>query len=149
MKVILLESIEKLGTKGEVVNVRRGFARNFLIPRNSAIYATPFNMKKLTSIQTNLAEAEEKKMAELKVLAEKIVSAKVVLVRKVDENETMFGSVSEMDIVHALREQGLELHKSVIMMEKHIKEIGESKVNVKLHKDIIAELSVVVEKEAE
>lgn len=149
MKVILLESIEKVGSKGEVVNVRRGFARNFLIPRNSAIYATPLNMKKLSSIQASFAEAEQKKLAELKVLAEKIASAKVVLMRKVDENEHMFGSVSEVDIVNALHEQGIEIHKSALLMEKHLKEIGETKLTVKLHKDVMTELTVIVEKEAE
>ncbi|HRY83454.1 MAG TPA: 50S ribosomal protein L9 [Candidatus Cloacimonadota bacterium] len=149
MKVILLESIEKLGSKGEVVNVRRGFARNFLIPRNSAIYATPLNMKKLSSIQASFAEAEQKKLAELKVLAEKIASAKVVLARKVDENEHMFGSVSELDIVNALHEQGIEIHKAALVMEKHLKELGEFKLAVKLHKEVSAELTVLVEKEAE
>lgn len=149
MKVILLENIEKVGSKGEVVNVRRGFARNFLIPKNNAIYATPLNMKKLSSIQATFAEAEQKKLAELKVLAEKIASAKVVLVRKVDENEHMFGSVSELDIVNALHEQGLQIHKTALQMEKHIKELGETKLQVKLHKEVVAELTVVVEKEAE
>lgn len=149
MKVILLENIEKVGSKGEVVNVRRGFARNFLVPKNSAIYATPLNMKKLSGIQATFAEAEQKKLAELKVLAEKIASAKVVLVRKVDENEHMFGSVSELDIVNALQEQGLQIHKAALLMEKHIKELGETKLQVKLHKEVVAELTVVVEKEAE
>jgi large subunit ribosomal protein L9 len=108
MKVILLEHIENLGKKGEVVNVKRGYARNYLIPREYAIYGTPANMKRLGSIQDELKLAEEKKLAELKNLAEKIASIKLTFVRKVDEQGSMFGSVSENDIVSALKEQGVE-----------------------------------------
>ena len=149
MKVILLESIEKVGSKGEVVNVKRGFARNYLIPRNYAIYATPHNMKKLGGIQAAIAEAEEKRMNELKNLAEKLGSVSLAFVRKVDENDHMFGSVSEMDIVAELKTQGFEIHKSAVLMEKHIKELGENSVQIKLHKDIVVNLKLTVNKEEE
>jgi len=149
MKVILLDHIEKLGNKGELVNVKRGYARNFLIPRKLAIYATPLNLKKLGSIQAKLAQEEEIRMNELKNLAEKLRSASLVFVRKVDENEHMFGSVSETDLAAELKNQGFDIHKSLIHMDKHIKELGESRVLVKLHKDIVVELKVTVNKEEE
>lgn len=149
MKVILLETIEKVGAKGELANVKRGFARNYLIPRKYAIYATPANMKKLTSIQATLAAEEEKRMAELKNLAEKIASAKLVFDRKVDENEHMFGSVSEADIAAELTKQGFEIHKAMVVMDKHIKELGNTAVKIKLHKDIVVDLNVTVNKEEE
>ncbi len=149
MKVILLESIEKVGNKGEVINVRRGFARNYLVPREYAIYATPQNMKKLGEIQATIAAAEEKKLAELKNLAEKIASANLVFNRKVDENEHMFGSVAETDIVTALHEMGIDIHKSMLVMEKHIKELGETKIHVRLHKEVSTDLTVTVNKEEE
>jgi len=147
MKVILLENIEKVGSKGELINVKRGFARNYLIPRNYAIYATPQNMKKLSAIQANLAAEEEKRVAELKNLAEKLNSLSLVFARKVDENEHMFGSVSENDIINELKAQGFDLNKAQILMEKHIKELGEISVPVKLHKDITASLKITVNKE--
>ncbi|PKN74202.1 MAG: 50S ribosomal protein L9 [Candidatus Cloacimonetes bacterium HGW-Cloacimonetes-2] len=147
MKVILLENIEKVGSKGELINVKRGFARNYLIPRNYAIYATPQNMKKLSAIQANLAAEEEKRVAELKNLAEKLNSLSLVFARKVDENEHMFGSVSENDIINELKAQGFDLNRAQILMEKHIKELGEISVPVKLHKDITASLKITVNKE--
>lgn len=149
MKVILLEHIEQLGSKGKLVNVRRGYARNYLIPRAYAIYATPANMKRLGSIQADLKVAEEKKLAELKTLAEKIASIKLTFDRKVDEQGSLFGSVSDNDIVTALKAEGVEIHRSAIQMEQHVKELGEKTVQLRLHKDILANLSFVVVAEAE
>lgn len=148
MKVILMSHIEKLGNKGEVVTVKRGFARNYLIPRNMAIYATPQNMKHLSSIQNKVAEEEEKLIAELKKLDAKIRNQRLVFVRKVDENESMFGSVSEIDIVQELSACDITIQKAMVMLEKHIKILGESVVQIRLHKDIVSELVVLVEKEA-
>ena len=149
MKIIMLENIEKVGNKGEVVNVKRGFARNYLVPRKHAIYATPDNMKKLGSIQAQIAEKEQKHVAELKILAGKINELTLTFVRKVDENEHMFGSVSENDIVHALRENGVEIHKAMLVIDKHIKELGTHSIQVKLHKDITSNIRIVVDKEQE
>jgi len=149
MKVILLENIEQLGNKGEVINVKRGYARNYLIPRDFALYATPYNMKRLSSIQLELKEAEEKKIAELKNLAEKIASIKLAFDRKVDDQGSMFGSVSENDVVHALKAEGVEIHRSTVQMEHHIKELGEHSVHIRLHKEVVANLSFVVQAEAE
>lgn len=149
MKVILLKNIEKLGVQAEIVNVKRGYARNYLIPRDLAIYATPQNMKKLGDLKAKAAVEEEKRLTELKKLAEKINSVNLVFVRKVDENDHMFGSVSEADIVNALAENGIEIHKSAIQLEKHIKELGHSQVQVKLHKELSAVVKIDVQKEAQ
>ncbi|MDX9827860.1 MAG: 50S ribosomal protein L9 [Spirochaetia bacterium] len=149
MKVILLEHIENLGKKGEIVNVKRGYARNYLVPRDYAIYGTPANMKRLGSIQDELKVAEEKKLAELKNLAEKIASIKLTFVRKVDEQGSMFGSVSENDIVVALKEQGVEIGRAAVQMEHHIKELGDHTVQLRLHKEIPASISFTVAAEAE
>lgn len=149
MKVILLSNIEKLGTKGEVVNVKRGFARNYLVPRDMAVYATPQNMKKIGDIKAKAAEEEEKRLSELKKLADKISSINLVFVRKVDENDHMFGSVSETDIVNALAEQGVEVHKTAVQLEKHIKELGQNQVQIRLHKDITTLVRIDIRKEAQ
>ena len=147
MKVILLNNLDKVGKKGEVVSVKRGFARNYLIPRELALYATPDNMKQLSSIQANAAEEEAKVLAELKKLDGKIRGISLAFARKVDENEHMFGSVSENDISLALADQGVNVHKSMVIMDKHIKTLGETLVQIRLHKDIVSELKIVVEKE--
>ena len=147
MKVILLSYIEKLGNKGDVVRVKRGFARNYLIPRNLAIYATPRNMKQLGAIQNQAAEEEAKLVAELKILDGKIRNLKLVFARKVDESDSMFGSVSELDIVNELAAQGIEVHKSAVQLDKHIKDLGEITVPIRLHREIMSELVVTVEKE--
>lgn len=147
MKVILLNNIEKVGKKGEVVSVKRGFARNYLIPREMAIYATPQNMKHIGSIQAKAAEEEERILAELKKLDEKIRGLHLVFVRKVDENDHMFGSVSEMDIVQQLTDQGVNVHRSMVVLDKHIKTLGESQVQIRLHREVVSEVSVLVEKE--
>ena len=149
MKVIMLENIEKVGVKGDVVNVKRGFARNYLIPRKYSIYATPSNLGKLSSIKDNLAAEEQKRLNTLKLLAEKLSGISLTFVRKVDENEHMFGSVSENDIVTGLKAHDVEIHKSAIVLEKHIKELGSFKVQIKLHKDVSTEINLVVEKEEE
>ncbi|MCB5252284.1 MAG: 50S ribosomal protein L9 [Candidatus Cloacimonadaceae bacterium] len=149
MKVIMLENIEKLGNKGEVVNVKKGYARNYLVPRALALYATPANMKKLGSIQAELKADEEKKLLELKNLAEKIASVKLTFIRKADEQGSMFGSVSDNDIVVALKEQDINIMRSNVQMEHHIKELGEHNLQIKLHKDVVANLNFVVEAEAE
>lgn len=149
MKVIMLKNIEKVGNQGDVVNVKRGFARNYLTPRGFAIYATPDNMKKLSQIQSKLAEEEQKMLGELKNLAEKIAATKMVFVRKVDEHGSMFGSVSENDIVHGLQELGISIHKSTIAMDKHFKELGEASVTVRLHKEVSCTLSFEIKQEQE
>lgn len=147
MKVILLSNIEKVGHKGDIVNVKRGFARNYLIPRNHAIYATPANMSRLSSIQSKAAEEEAQHIAELQKIAEILNSNRLTFIRKVDEHDHMFGSVSESDISAALSDKGMSIHKSAIHMEKHIKELGESSVLIRLHKDVQATLIVIVAKE--
>lgn len=147
MKVILLDTIEKLGNAGDVVNVKSGYARNYLVPRKLALYATPANMKRLTVIQENLKAEEEKKVAALKVLAEKIASTKLAFVRKVDEQGSMFGSVSEHDLANALKEEGVDVHRSTIALERHVKTLGEHTVEVKLHREVLASLSFIVKAE--
>ncbi|HNV93179.1 MAG TPA: 50S ribosomal protein L9 [Candidatus Cloacimonas sp.] len=147
MKVIMLKTIEKVGKQGEVVNVKRGFARNYLVPKKLAIYATPANLKNLANIQSKLADEEQKLMAELKNLAEKIDTTNLVFKRKVDEQGSMFGSVSELDIINGLQELGIQINKSALSMEKHYKELGEFNLPVRLHKDIICSLNIKIEPE--
>ena len=96
-----------------------------------------------------MAADEQKLLFELKNLAEKIAAVKLVFVRKVDEHGSMFGSVSENDIVHALQEQGITLHKNSLGMDKHFKELGNISVPVRLHREVSCSLNLVIEQEKE
>ncbi len=148
MKVILTENIEKVGNKGDVINVKRGYARNYLVPRNYAIYATPMNLKKLDGLKKQFADEESKRIEKFRILGEQISKLKLSFIRKVDEHESMYGSVSEMDILHELKEKNIDIPKAAIILEKHIKQLGEFDVPVHLHKEVSVMLSVSVAKEA-
>jgi large subunit ribosomal protein L9 len=149
MKIILTENIEKVGVKGDIVNVKRGFARNYLVARNFAIYATPQNVKNLDSLKKQFAVEENKRFEYLKQIGEQISALNLSFVRKVDEHENMYGSVSESDIHHSLAEKKIDVPKAAIILEKHIKQLGEFEVPIHLHKDINVVLHGIVEKEAE
>ena len=149
MKVILTETIEKVGVKGDVVNVKRGFARNFLIPRKYAIIATPQNMKSLDGLKKHFQEQEAKQMELLKQLAALVSETNLIFFRKVDEHENMYGSVSENDILHALKEKNIDIPKPAVIMDKHIRQLGEFSIPIRLHKDVLATLHGVVEKESD
>lgn len=147
MKVILTENIHKLGSKGDIINVKRGFARNYLVPRNYAIYATPLNIKKQEVLKKQFADEDSKQFEYFKQIGDKISGLKLVFVRKVDEHDNLYGSVSEMDILNELKNLDIDISKTAIHMEKHIKHLGDFEVPIKLHKDISVALHGFIEKE--
>ncbi len=147
MRVILLESIEKLGVAGSVVKVADGYARNFLIPRNLVVMA---NKKNLKQIETIKQEAEKKELAAqnaLKALAMEIEGTELNFKRKADENDHLYGSVSDVDIVHELQKKNFEIHKNMIRGEKHFKELGTFDVTIHLTSDITTNVKIFIEKE--
>jgi large subunit ribosomal protein L9 len=147
MKVILIENIDKIGSKGDVINVKRGFARNYLIPRNYAIYSTPQNLKNLESLKKQYADEESKRLEILKKLGEQISKLNLSFVRKVDEHDNLYGSVSEMDILHELKENNIDIPKTAIVMDKHVKNLGDFEIQIRLHKEVLVNLRGSVVKE--
>lgn len=147
MKVILLSDIHKLGATGDVLNVKDGYARNYLLPRKFAIVATPANLKQLQSIKEKALNEKEQKLQQLKLVADSINYAEILFTRKVDENGHLYGSVSETDIVHALTEKGIDVQRNMVEMEHHLKELGSFKVQIVLAQDISATLNVRIEQE--
>jgi large subunit ribosomal protein L9 len=147
MRIILQENVEKLGTRGEVVDVSEGYARNYLLPRKLAIPATEGNTKRLAQIRASLAkkEASEKGLAE--VLASQIAAATVTLTRKSGESDQLFGSVTSADIAEALAALGYNVDKRKIQLDEPIKLLGEYSVPVKLHHEVSATVKVVVNRE--
>jgi large subunit ribosomal protein L9 len=147
MKVILKDSIPKVGNKGQVVNVSAGYARNFLLPQNLALEATAHNMVRYEDIQKVEAKHLAKHREEAKVIAEKIEKISCTLKVKAGEADKLFGSVTSQDLQEALKKEGLEIDKKLIEIEKPIKELGLYHVPIRLTSDIMPKLKVLVVKE--
>ncbi|HXC30983.1 MAG TPA: 50S ribosomal protein L9 [Verrucomicrobiae bacterium] len=148
MQIILQEDVEKLGTRGDVVNVAPGYARNYLLPHKLALEASPANLKRLEKIRVTLAKrtATEKDAAQQQ--ASLLNQVTVKFGRKAGENDQLFGSVTAADLADALKAQGFEIDKRRIQLDEPIKIIGEKTVAVKLVHGVTAEFKAIVEKEA-
>jgi large subunit ribosomal protein L9 len=147
MKVILTESIPSLGNIGEIVNVARGYARNYLFPQKLALEAVGKNVRDLDHKKQMLAEKREKVRQQMLSLAERLNQVKVTLKRKVSEEDKLYGSVSATDILHVLGEQGFDVPRKAIQLDQPIKQLGEYSVPVRIDAQIAAQVSVTVEKE--
>jgi large subunit ribosomal protein L9 len=148
MQIILQEDVEKVGTRGQVVDVAAGYARNFLLPRKLALAATPGNMKRLEKIRATFAKREATEKESAQKLAELLASVSVTLTRKAGENDQLFGSVTSSDIADALAAQGYNVDKRKIQLDEPIKLVGEYQVNLKLHHDVSASVKLTVQREA-
>jgi large subunit ribosomal protein L9 len=148
MEIILQEDVEKLGTRGEVVNVAPGYARNYLLPNNLALEASAANIKRLEKIRATLAKrtATEKTGAEQQAALLNAVTVKFA--RKVGENDHLFGSVTSADLAEALAAQGFQIDKRRILLEEPLKALGEFPVGVKLVHGVTAQFTAIIEKEA-
>ncbi|HZE89891.1 MAG TPA: 50S ribosomal protein L9 [Verrucomicrobiae bacterium] len=147
MRIILREDVEKLGRRGEVVKVAPGYGRNYLLPKGLAYLHTAGNEKRVEQERRflNVKLAKEKQAAE--DLARRISQLSLTIVRKVGENETLYGSVTNGDIGEALEKEGFGIDKRKILLEEPIKTLGIYTVAVRLHADVNAELKVWVVKE--
>ncbi len=144
MKIILQESVEKLGTRGAVVEVAEGYARNYLLPRDLAIPATPGNLRRLEKIRTTLSKREATEREAATQVAAALAGITLTIARKAGESEQLFGSVTTADIAEALEAKGFKIDKRRIQLDEPIKLIGEYKVPVKLFHDITQEVAVTV-----
>lgn len=147
MKVIMKDSIPKVGDKGQVVEVSAGYARNFLLPQNLAMEATAHNMVRYEEIKKVEAKHLAKHREEAKVIAEKIEKLSCTLKVKAGEGDKLFGSVTSQDLQEALKKEGLDIDKKIIEIEKPIKELGLYHVPIRLTADIMPKLKVLVVKE--
>ncbi len=147
MQIILQEDVEKLGTRGQLVEVAEGYARNFLLPRKLGLEATAGNLKRLEKMRANFAkkEATEKEAAQKQ--AEQLAAVSLEFTRKAGENDQLFGSVTSGDVAEALAGKGFEIDKKRIALAEPIKIMGEYEVPVKLHREVAANLKISVKKE--
>ncbi|MBN1327741.1 MAG: 50S ribosomal protein L9 [Candidatus Cloacimonetes bacterium] len=147
MKIILTKDMVKLGEAGSVINVAEGYARNYLLPQKIAVPASKPNLAKIEAIKKQ-AELERLEIENhYKALVLKLENVELTFSRKADENDHLFGSVSEIDIVNALGEKEIEIHKSHVSIEKHLKEIGSFEVPIVFTQEIQTQLKVKIEKE--
>jgi large subunit ribosomal protein L9 len=147
-KVILQEDIDKLGHRGDVVAVKPGYARNFLLPRKLAIEATAGNMKALERIRTALAKKTATELEAAQKQAALLNAVELRFTRKTGENDQMFGSVTSADIAEALATQGFKIDKRQVQLAEPIKTIAEYPVTIKVFRDVAARIKVHVDKES-
>lgn len=145
MEVILLEDVKALGKKGEIVKVNDSYARNCLLPKKLGLEANNKNLNDLKLQNANKAKIEKEKLEEAKALAERMKEMSVTLEIKSGEGGKTFGSVSTKEIAEAVKKQlGLELDKKKMVLDEPIKTLGNHIIQVKLHKDVTANLTVKV-----
>ncbi len=147
MQIILQEDVEKLGTRGEVVAVKEGYARNYLLPRKLALEASPGNLKRLEKIRTTLAKRTATERDQAQKQAELLKEVTVSFSRKAGENDQLFGSVTAADIAEALATQGFEVDKRRIELAEPIKVVGQYEVTAKLVHGVTANFKVTVSRE--
>ena len=148
MQVILLEKIGNVGNLGDVVKVKEGYARNFLIPQGKAKRATPENLKAIEAKRADLEKAANEKLEAQQALATKLEGMTITVSQKAGVDGRLFGSVTNVDIVDALKKQGVEIEKSMIRMPSGpLKQVGEYPLTVALHTDVTAHITVGVKGE--
>jgi large subunit ribosomal protein L9 len=169
MRVILMQKVERLGEVGQEVEVADGYARNFLLPRHLAVPATPGHLKSLTQLRAQTKNREERARREATALAERLASVQITLRRRAAEADAsgpdavasadqpaappagragkLYGSVTSQDITQALAAQGLTVDRKQILLAEPIKTVGAHRVPVRLHADVVTELTITVERE--
>ncbi|MEX0966578.1 MAG: 50S ribosomal protein L9 [Bacteroidia bacterium] len=149
MEIILLEEIPQLGYEGDVVTVKAGYARNFLIPGGKAITANKANKKMVEENQRQATHKREKVVTEAQEVAAKLNEAKITIPAKTGTSGKIFGSITTLQVSHALKLQGFEVDRKKISVVEEIKNLGTYHAKVQVHRDIEAtvELNVVAEKE--
>ena len=146
MKVILLEAIDKLGKVGDVVAVKEGFARNFLIPQNKARIATAGNMKSLESLKKKEAAEAAKQVEAARALANKISNLSITLSAEAGDEDKLFGSITSDTVSDALKEEGIAIDKKDVIIEEPIKSLGVYQITVKVHPEVKANLRLWIVK---
>jgi large subunit ribosomal protein L9 len=149
MEVILREHVENLGSRGEIVKVADGYARNYLLPRKLALPVTAGARKQVERERAKFdaREAEDKRVAE--AIASRIANIDVIIARKVGETDMLYGSVTTADVAQALADQGIEIDRRKLQLAEPIKKIGDFAVPLRLHRDVVAAVKVRVTAENE
>ena len=146
MKVILLENLKRVGSIGEIIDVKRGFARNFLIANKKALYASKENVSQVEKIKADLAKKDNEKKREARKISEQINKKKYNVKKLSTENNELYGSVKPTEISKLIfQNENLNIKPSMIQPVNDIKSIGEFKVRISLHSEVDAEITIIVE----
>ncbi len=145
MKVILLENLRRIGSIGDVIDVKRGFARNFLISNKKALYASKENILEVQKIKSELAKKDNEKKQQAKIIAEKIDKKEFEIKKLCTENKELYGSVKPTEISKLIFEKNkTDIKPSLIQPIKEIKTLGKFKIKISLHSEVDAEISLKV-----
>ena len=145
MKVILLENVKRIGSIGEIIDVKRGFARNYLIANKKALYASKENIKEVEKIKTDLSKKDNEKRKEASLIAEQINGKEYSVKKLSTENKELYGSVKPTEIAKLIQDENkLEIKPSMIQPVEEIKSLGKFKVKISLHSEVDAEISIDV-----
>ncbi len=147
MKIILREDVERLGRKGDIVTVKDGYARNYLIPRGLALPVTRGNIKMIEEEKRRLLRQREREAKTAQELADKLSQLELVIYKKAGENDVLYGSVTAAELAEALKEKGFDIDRKNIILEEPIKRLGVHYFEVRVHHDVKARVRVVVKKE--
>ena len=148
MQIILQEDIEKLGHRGDIVTVKPGYARNFLLPHKLAIEATTGNLKAVERIRASLAKKTATELDAAQKQAALLNGVAVRFTRKTGENDQLFGSVTTADIAESLATQGFKIDKRQVQLKEPIRALGEYPITIKVFREVTAEVKAQVEKES-
>ena len=146
MKIILTTNIKKLGKIGDLVNVKPGYARNYLFPNNMALRNNKKNLEYYEKIKDSMKEKESLKLEEAKQLIDKISKIKIIFNKEADEKDQLYGSISKKEIIDYLLNNDVKVKSDDILIRSQIKSIGEHKIEVSPYVDITEEISVIVNK---
>ena len=150
MKVILLENVGKVGSIGEIIDVKRGYARNFLISKKKALFASKENIKQVEKIKQELNKKDQDKKKEAKTIQEKIKNKEYEIKKLSTENKELYGSVKPTEISKILKEQdNVEINPSLIQLTKEIKSLGNFKVIINLHSEVQTQIVIKVSPQEE
>jgi large subunit ribosomal protein L9 len=144
VKIVLRQDVDNLGDRGQVVNVKPGYARNFLLPKGMALAATPGNMRQIELQRKTWAVREAQEVDGARKLAGHIGGLTVSITKKVGENETLYGSVTSQEIADGLKAQGVDVDRRKIQLHEPIKTLGTHQVAVKIHRQVVAQIAVNV-----
>ena len=148
-KVLLREDVDDLGARGEIVRVRAGYARNYLLPRNLAVEATAGNVKGIEAERAALLKKEAKERSTAEGQSQQMASLVLEFKRKAGEQGALYGSVTSMDIAEALHERGYEIDRHRIHLREPLKRLGDFTVPVRLHREVTIDLQIKVAPEGE
>ncbi|MGH7025148.1 MAG: 50S ribosomal protein L9 [Caulobacteraceae bacterium] len=149
MKVILLERVERLGSLGDVVSVKDGFARNFLLPRSKALRANSANMKVFDDMRVDIEERNAKARAASSKAGEKLDGASYVMIRQAGETGQLYGSVSGRDVADAVNAEGGKVDRAMVVLDRPIKTLGVHQVKVRLHPEVAITVKINIARSAD